>query len=206
MTEAVIAPAEEKKSPPLAIQFANVNGRFYKVKDQVPLPGDSRLVTREDVEAMTDEDLGKIYGEIAATSPKRFSTREVAIKSLLYQVSKMPEFDPSRPAPASAAKQGKSPKEKKEKAPKVPATYEVLAPLNAAEQLAGLAPQAQELFKVLVDLAHEVGSPLIAGEVLEKHFELPRIKEQLKTRQEAIRILGYYRRALEEHGLLRVSR
>ena len=188
--------------------LANVGGKFLKFKLASDLPKEvpsGDVITHETVSELTKDQISEIYGKVAGVGKKNFKDKKVAIESLVYQVAKMPTFDPNASPLAEAVKAGTKANKPAGKAPKSPDTFELLQPQNTDEVLRGLAPQARELVLIMVDLAKEVGSTKFGGEKLEEKLKVPEVAARLRTRQDPMRILQYYKGKLIGSGLIRVS-
>ena len=125
-----------------------------------------------------------------------------------YQVAKMAVFDPNAPKPEPAAKGAKPVKAadgEKKYARKTPDTFELLQPANLDEVVRGLAPQARALVSIMADLAKELGSASFGGAALEARLKVPEVAALLRTKQDPMRILAYYKGKLVSVGLIRVS-
>ena len=71
--------------------------------------------------------------------------------------------------------------------------------------LGGLAPQARALVSIMADLAKELGSASFGGAALEARLKVPEVAALLRTKQDPLRILQYYKGKLISVGLIRVS-
>ena len=132
----------------------------------------------------------------------------MAIESLAYQVAKMPVFDPNAPKPEPAAKGTKPAKAadgEKKYARKTPDTFELLQPAELDKVMRGLAPQARELVLIMTDLAKEKGATSFSGTDLNEKLKIPEVGARLRTKQDPLRILQYYKGKLIAVGLIKVS-
>ena len=202
-------PAKEE-SPAAATAFvvAKINDKWVRFKDKDSVPCGVDLVTEVIAAEMTVDDIGDLYSKIAGVSPKKFKNKKVAIESLAYQVAKMAVFDPNAPKPEPAAKGAKPAKVadgEKKYARKTPDTFELLQPAELDKVMRGLAPQARELVLIMTDLAKEKGAVSFAGNDLNEYLKKPEVAARLRTKQDPLRILQYYKGALISKGLVRVS-
>ena len=69
----------------------------------------------------------------------------------------------------------------------------------------GLAPQARELVLIMTDLAKEKGATSFSGTDLNEKLKIPEVGARLRTKQDPLRILQYYKGKLISVGLVRVS-
>ncbi len=186
--------------------------RFQKIED-LPKEDDAVIlaITNQTVSELTKDQIGEIYSQIVGTGKKNFKDKRIAIESLVYQVAKMPIFDPNASPLAAAvlagAKANKPAKsgEGKKYARKTPDTFELLQPPDVDKVLKALAPQARELVLIMADLAKEKGSTTFSGTDLNAKLETAESKERLRTRQPALRILQYYKGRLIGDGLIRTN-
>lgn len=202
-------PAKEE-SPAAATAFvaAKINDKWVRFKDKDSVPCGVDLVTEVIAAEMTVDDIGDLYSKIAGVSPKKFKNKKVAIESLAYQVAKMAIFDPNAPKPEPVAKGAKPVKAadgEKKYARKTPDTFELLQPAELDKVTRGLAPQARELVLIMTDLAKEKGAVTFAGNDLGEFLKKPEVAARLRTKQDPLRILQYYKGALISKGLVRVS-
>ena len=202
-------PAKEE-NPVAATAFvvAKTNDRWVRFKDKDSVPCGVDLVTEVIAAEMTVDDIGDLYSKIAGVSPKKFKNKKVAIESLAYQVAKMPVFDPNAPKPEPAAKGTKPAKAadgEKKYARKTPDTFELLQPAELDKVMRGLAPQARELVLIMTDLAKEKGATSFSGTDLNEKLKIPEVGARLRTKQDPLRILQYYRGKLISAGFVRVS-
>ena len=202
-------PAKEE-SPAAATAFvvAKINDKWVRFKDKDSVPCGVDLVTEVIAAEMTVDDIGDLYSKIAGVSPKKFKNKKVAIESLAYQVAKMVVFDPNAPKPEPAAKGAKPAKVadgEKKYARKTPDTFELLQPEKLDEVMRGLAPQARELVLIMTDLAKEKGATSFSGTDLNEKLKIPEVGARLRTKQDPLRILQYYRGKLIGVGLIRVT-
>ena len=200
---------------PDSFVLAKVSGAFLKFAsvDQVPAEGvELGPLDAESLGSLTLEQMGEVYGSVAGVNPKKFKTKEVGIESILYQARKMPTFDPSRPRVAATAPAPKSKKDKAARSADVSGgkfarkegeVFELVAPENSASVVAKLAPQAQELLLIIAELAKEKGSATVLGADLNAALSRPEVKDRLRTKQDPLRILQYYKGKLIGSGLLR---
>ena len=203
------APAKEE-SPAAATAFvvAKINDKWVRFKDKDSVPCGVDLVTEVIAAEMTVDDIGDLYSKIAGVSPKKFKNKKVAIESLAYQVAKMAVFDPNAPKPepvAKGAKPAKAADGEKKYARKTPDTFELLQPEKLDEVMRGLAPQARELVLIMTDLAKEKGATSFSGTDLNEKLRIPEVGARLRTKQDPLRILQYYRGKLIGVGLIRVT-
>ena len=203
-------PAKEE-SPAAATAFvvAKINDKWVRFKDKDSVPCGVDLVTEVIAAEMTVDDIGDLYSKIAGVSPKKFKNKKVAIESLAYQVAKMTVFDPSvpkpEPPPVKGGKATPSVNGEKKYARKTPDTFELLQPAELDKVMRGLAPQARELVLIMTDLAKEKGAVTFAGNDLGEFLKKPEVAARLRTKQDPLRILQYYKGALISKGLVRVS-
>ena len=202
-------PAKEE-NPVAATTFvvAKTNDRWVRFKDKDSVPCGVDLVTEVIAAEMTVDDIGDLYSKIAGVSPKKFKNKKVAIESLAYQVAKMAIFDPNAPKPEPAAKGAKPAKAadgEKKYARKTPDTFELLQPAELDKVMRGLAPQARELVLIMTDLAKEKGATSFSGTDLNEKLKIPEVGARLRTKQDPLRILQYYKGKLISVGLVRVS-
>ena len=80
-----------------------------------------------------------------------------------------------------------------------------LQPKVTAEVVRGLAPQARALVSIMADLAKELGSASFGGAALEARLKVPEVAALLRTKQDPMRILAYYKGKLVSVGMIRVS-
>ena len=203
------APAKEE-NPAIAMAFvvAKVDGKYIRFQDVEAAPKDTLVLTNDVVSGMTMTEISELYSAIAGVSPKKFKDKRVAIESLAYQVVKMAIFDPNAPKPEPAAKGAKPAKAadgEKKYARKTPDTFELLQPAELDKVMRGLAPQARELVLIMTDLAKEKGATSFSGTDLNEKLKIPEVGARLRTKQDPLRILQYYKGKLISVGLIRVS-
>ena len=199
---------EENPAAATAFVVAKINDRWVRFKDKDSVPCGVDLVTEVIAAEMTVDDIGDLYSKIAGVSPKKFKNKKVAIESLAYQVVKMPVFDPNAPKPEPAAKGAKPAKAadgEKKYARKTPDTFELLQPAELDKVMRGLAPQARELVLIMTDLAKEKGATSFSGTDLNEKLKIPEVGARLRTKQDPLRILQYYKGKLISVVLVRVS-
>jgi len=188
------------KAAPFVV--ARVDDKYVRLALGASAPEGVPTFTSETVAGMTIVEISEIYSKIVGTSPKKFKDKRVALESLAYQVAKMPIFDPSAPKPEPAARAVGG---KRERASKSPDTFELLQPANLDEVVRGLAPQARALVSIMADLAKELGSASFGGAALEARLKVPEVAALLRTKQDPMRILTYYKGKLVSVGMIRVS-
>ena len=191
-----------------AFVVAKVDGKYVRLPNKESAPPDVEVITEETVAEMTKDAIGELYSAIAGVSPKKFKDKRVAIESLAYQVVKMAIFDPNAPKPEPAAKGAKPAKAadgEKKYARKTPDTFELLQPAELDKVMRGLAPQARELVLIMTDLAKEKGATSFSGTDLNEKLKIPEVGARLRTKQDPLRILQYYKGKLISVGLVRVS-
>jgi hypothetical protein len=202
---------EEKPATSMEFVVAKVGGKFlrFATREAVPSEGvDEGPYTPDIVREMTKEAIGELYSAVAGVSPKKFKDKRVAIESLAYQVAKMAIFDPSAPKPepvAKGVKPAKAADGEKKYARKTPDTFELLQPAELDKVMRGLAPQARELVLIMTDLAKEKGATSFSGTDLNEKLKIPEVGARLRTKQDPLRILQYYKGKLISVGLIRVS-
>jgi hypothetical protein len=192
--------------------------RWVRLAPAFKPPADAEIVDIAAINAMDDEAIGKLYGEVGKVSNKKFKHKGVAVESTVYQIMRMKIWDPDAPeteATAVLAGDAKARAAKKERkasaaaAPKVARgsskVYELLSPPDSAAVLGKLPPQARELVLMLTEVAAEAGSTKIAGAAVIARMSKEDAVSRLRTVQPAMRILGYYTKQLEEAGLLKVA-
>lgn len=188
---------------------AKLDGRFRRFQDTGVVPEKATdRVTLESLDKMTMDAIAEMYGDVTGQIPKNFKTKAIAVESLVYQLNKLPMFDPSAAvAPTTVVKSKGSTASTTPAAPKEKTknTFELLAPANSKEVLQGLAPQARELVLIMTDVAQETGSATFGEDVLQKKLAIPEVGARLNTRQDPNRILQYYKGKLIGAGLIRVS-
>jgi hypothetical protein len=212
-------PAKEEKpaTSVTSMEFvvAKVGGKFlrFATREAVPSEGiEEGPYNLDVVNDMTVETVGELYSKIAGVSPKKFKNKKVAVESLSYQVAKMPIFDPNavKSPLAEAVKAGARANKPaadgdKKYARKTPDTFELLQPAELDKVMRGLTPQARELVLIMTDLAKEKGAVSFAGNDLNEYLKKPEVAARLRTKQDPLRILQYYKGALISKGLVRVS-
>jgi hypothetical protein len=202
---------EEKPATSVEFVVAKVGGKFLRFATREAVPGEGieeGPYNLDVVNDMTVEAVGELYSKIAGVSPKKFKNKKVAIESLAYQVAKMAVFDPNAPKPEPAAKGTKPAKAtdgEKKYARKTPDTFELLQPAELDKVMRGLAPQARELVLIMTDLAKEKGATSFSGTDLNEKLKIPEVGARLRTKQDPLRILQYYRGKLIGVGLVRVT-
>ena len=203
---------EEKPATSMEFVVAKVGGKFlrFATREAVPSEGvDEGPYTPDIVREMTKEAIGELYSAVAGVSPKKFKDKRVAIESLAYQVAKMTVFDPSvpkpEPPPVKGGKATPSVNGEKKYARKTPDTFELLQPAELDKVMRGLAPQARELVLIMTDLAKEKGATSFSGTDLNEKLKIPEVGARLRTKQDPLRILQYYKGKLISVGLIRVS-
>lgn len=186
-------------------------GKFLRFKslEDLPKEGTTLAITNQTVGELTKDEIGNIYSQIVGTGKKNFKDKKIAIESLVYQIAKLPVFDPNASPLAEAVKAGakanKPTKEGKKYERKTPDTFELLQPEEVDKVLRGLAPQARELVLIMADLAKEKGSTTFSGEDLNAKLKIAEVGARLRTKQDPLRILQYYKGKLISSGLIRVS-
>ena len=203
-----VSAKEESPAAATAFVVAKINDKWVRFKDKDSVPCGVDLVTEVIAAEMTVDDIGDLYSKIAGVSPKKFKNKKVAIESLAYQVAKMAVFDPNAPKPEPAAKGTKPAKAadgEKKYARKTPDTFELLQPAELDKVMRGLAPQARELVLIMTDLAKEKGATSFSGTDLNEKLKIPEVGARLRTKQDPLRILQYYRGKLIGVGLVRVT-
>lgn len=192
--------------------IGKINGLFVKFPNLEAVPEGTEAIVGENVKAMSKDAIDSLYSDVARISmPKKFKSKIVALESLEYQVNKLPEYGA---AASTAVRSTDSPMAaavlsgaKANKVPKVPkkdsSTYELLSPPNVDEVLKSLAPQARELVAIFADLAKEKASTTFTGADVEAFFKRPEVAARLRTRQEPVRILTYYKGILISKGMIR---
>jgi hypothetical protein len=192
-----------------AFVVAKVDGKYVRLLNKESAPPDVEVITEATVAEMTKDAIGELYSAIAGVSPKKFKDKRVAVESLAYQVAKMSVFDPNAPKPEPAAKGAKPVKAAadgdKKYARKTPDTFELLQPAELDKVMRGLAPQARELVLIMTDLAKEKGATSFSGTDLNEKLKIPEVGARLRTKQDPLRILQYYKGKLISVGLIRVS-
>jgi len=184
--------------------LAKIDGKLLRFQDAGAVPEGSETITLESAREMTKEALGALYADVAHTSPKNFKDKKVAIDSIVYQVAKMPVFDPNAPKVAAAPTELK--KKEQKAAAKAAEVIELLCPTELPKVLEGIAPQARELVLIMGELVTETGNEAkFTSSQLAKKLASEGISERLKTRQEPGRIFAYYKGVLIGKGLIRVS-
>jgi hypothetical protein len=189
---------------------AKLGGKFLRFQTVEEVPADAEAaITLASASAMTKEQLGEIYSFVAGVSPKNFKSAKIALDSLTYQVGKMPIFDPSAPKaePVVAGKgEAKASKGTGEKfARKSDEMFELLSPPETAKVLQGLAPQARELVLIMTELAAEKKDTKFSGADLNAKLKIPEVSARLRTKQDPLRILQYYKGRLIGAGLIKTS-
>ena len=203
-----VSAKEESPAAATAFVVAKINDKWVRFKDKDSVPCGVDLVTEVIAAEMTVDDIGDLYSKIAGVSPKKFKNKKVAIESLAYQVAKIAVFDPNAPKPEPAAKGTKPAKAadgEKKYARKTPDTFELLQPAELDKVMRGLAPQARELVLIMTDLAKEKGATSFSGTDLNEKLKIPEVGARLRTKQDPLRILQYYKGKLISVGLIRVS-
>lgn len=195
---------DEKDDLVMDFAIAKLDGKFLRFKTAEMVPSGIEAITEESINEMTKEKLGELYGAVAGVEAKKFKDRRVAVDSLLYQFGKLPKYDPVAPAetkPAKAtapAKVGKHQKKDTE-------VYKVMSPPNSSKILGGLAPQARELFLIMVELAESQNSDSFSGADLDLKLNQDSSMKRLNTRQDPGRILSYYKGKMIGLGLIQTS-
>ena len=187
---------------------AKVDGKYVRFQDTEAAPKDTLVLTNDVVSGMTMTEISELYSAVAGVPSKKFKDKRVAIESLAYQVAKMAIFDPNAPKPAPAAKVTKSVKVaggEEKSARKTPDTFELLQPAELDKVMRELAPQARELVLIMTDLAKEKGATSFSGTDLNEKLKIPEVGARLRTKQDPLRILQYYRGKLIGVGLVRVT-
>ena len=206
---------EEQTTQPVAkapeFTLVKISDRYRKFADisDVPAGTDAaNVIVAESLGEMTKDQLGELYGAVAGVAAKKFKDKKVAIESILYQVAKMPIFDPDAPAQtpqsaavAAGAKANKAAGAPRESKPKGIAGLELKTPEDATA-LGKMAPQARELVSILADLAKEKGTTALSGADVEARIKSQSTIDRLRTKQPPERILAYYRKALVEAGFI----
>jgi hypothetical protein len=187
-------------APTAPLVVARINGRHFRTSDPSKLPEGSELATREQIEVMPIEELNELYSAVAGVPLKKFKAREVAKESVFYQIGKLPEYggavkpsaEPSS-RPAAGARRSK-----------VPETIELL-PVLDEKAIGSLAPQARELLLMMAEIAKENGATSFSSTLLESRLKEPKSAERLRTRQDPVRIMLYYRSKLVDNGFIKIS-
>lgn len=203
---------EENPATPMEFIVAKVGGRFLRFASRESLPSEGVEEGPYDlniINGMSKEAIGDLYSDVASVSPKKFKDRKVAIDSFAYQVAKLPLFDPNPAKPAPAAKAEKlaatSGESEKKYARKTSDTFELVKPDELDKVMRELAPQARELVLIMTDLAREKNSTSFSSAELSEKLKIPEVAAKLRTKQDPLRILQYYKGKLVSVGLLRVS-
>ena len=204
---------QEEVAAPVAkvVMFviAKVGEKYVRFADLASVPEGAEPITQDTAAEMTKDAIGEVYSTIAGVPSKKFKDKKIGLESLAYQVAKMRIFDPSAPAPAAKAekpaKVAKVAGEKVPRAAKTPSTLELAQPENLEEALRGLAPQARELITIMADLAKSKGAPSFSSAELDEYIKRPEVAARLRTKQDPLRILQYYRGKLISAGFVRVS-
>ena len=183
---------------------AKVGGKFVRFPTAVAVPKGSEPIDLEAVSAMTRDAIGEMYGAIAGVPKKNFKSKQVAVESVVYQVAKMAIFDPSA-ATVAPGVAGPGAEGKRGGRRKANGTLELLQPANVDEVLRALAPQARELVLIMTDLAKEKGTTAFGISDLEAELKVPGVAARLRTKQDSLRILQYYKGKLIAVGLIKVS-
>ena len=194
--------------------IGKINGAFVKFPNLEAVPEGTEAIVGESVKAMSKDAIDSLYSDVARISmPKKFKSKIVALESLEYQVNKLPEYgaaakvqgtETGRISAGSPGAQRGVPAVKVAKVPKKDSsTYELLSPPNVDEVLKSLAPQARELVAIFADLAKEKASTTFTGADVEEFFKRPEVAARLRTRQEPVRILTYYKGILISKGMIR---
>jgi hypothetical protein len=177
-------------------------GKTYRKFERLEVvPAGTSVLDREDLDAMSKEELEEVYANIAGTDPKVFPSWGMALANVLFQVEEMRIYHPEPEQEES----DEDPKVGKQKRLRGPDTYTLLVPLSdkAREGLAKLPRQARECLNIMLELASSKDSFSFSEKDLKTSFE--GCKERLATRQEPWRILQYYRKDLEGAGIVQVS-
>lgn len=197
------------KAPEFFLAKVGETYRKFAFANDVPDTVDAAAVVASSALAdKTKDELGELYGAVAGVAAKKFKDKKVAIESILYQVAKMPIFDPDAPAQtpqsaavAAGAKANKAAGTPRESKPKGIAGLELKTPEDTAA-LGKMAPQARELVAILVELAKEKGTMTLSGADVEARIKSQNTIDRLRTKQPPERILAYYRKQLVEAGFI----
>lgn len=221
-TATATAPALKQPGLERKLEFivGKVKGKFYRFSTITNVPTDTVATTSETVTQMTTADVGILYGEIAKVPTKKFKDKKVATESLVYQIAKLPFFDPdaapsflgaalaksksAQPTAASAATTGAS-TSKSGATPKTAGALELCQVPDLAAALTGLAPQAKELILIMAEIVKEKGSTKFSDDDVAAKLAIPEIAAKLHTKQEPIRIFKYYKGRLADAGFIKVG-
>jgi hypothetical protein len=162
------------------------------------------IITHDNVNSLTKDQIGDLYGQLAGVAPKKFKDKAIAVESLLYQVGKVKVHVPGAEKTGKAEKAGKAAGTTAEKAAakERTTTFVLLAPADAADKLKTLPPQAQAVVSALADVAKAQGGMEVSGKALEERLKAA--DSPLKTGQPVMRIVGYYKSKLIGAGLIQV--
>ena len=186
--------------------LAKVGGKLLRFAAVESVPEGAETITLESVQELPKDKIGELYGTVAGVSPKHFKDKRMAIESLIYQVAKMPIYDPNAPKPEARPGESKKAAASGEKfVRKSNETFELLTPPDTEKVLRDLAPQARELILIMTELAKEKGSTTFSGAELNSKLKIPEVGARLRTKQDPLRILQYYKGKLIGAGLVRTS-
>ena len=201
-------------APQIDVAFGIVAGRpvrFFEPKEEQE-GHDGPVYLLSKLSDMPLEDLGKLYGMIAGTTPKHFKSMDVAVESVAYQVHKLYVYDPNAPKVVPQQQvRGSSRKAlfvdsgETKTVRRAPSTYELLTPPDVDKVLRSLAPQAREIVAIMAELVAETKSNTFSETALEERLKRADVVERLRTRQEPTRILQYYKGKLITVGMVKLS-
>ncbi len=207
-----------EKVQPTGWRVAKVGSQYVQIAENLEIPADVTYITREGVEERKLEDIAIVYGLVARVSPKKFKNKQLAMESMDYQVGKLQvlnSFEVKQEAPVEpkTAVEGEGEAEvdprpkayivqEKERAARVRPSIRLLTPADPAKCMESLAPQAKMLVSILTDAALERENVLFTTQQLTELMNTEESVARLKTRQEGVRIMMYYRRDLIESGLI----
>jgi hypothetical protein len=185
--------------------LAKVGGKLLRFAAVESVPEGAETITLESVQELPKDKIGELYGTVAGVSPKHFKDKRMAIESLIYQVAKMPIYDPSAVKPEAKPGEAKKTAAGEKFVRKSNETFELLTPPDTEKVLRDLAPQARELILIMTELAKEKGSTTFSGSELNSKLKIPEVGARLRTKQDPLRILQYYKGKLIGAGLVRTS-
>jgi hypothetical protein len=173
------------------------NNSLVRFNTITEVPAGTSVITAEDLEDISIQEITEIYSSIAGTPPKKFRTRAIAVESLVQKIGEMPfhQLEPESVVEDIEAKRKYTRKN--------PNVFEIL-------------PQTPETPRKIEDIAPQGKAAMDLLYAAVKHFKTNRIEEKdlmeffreeknamtLHTRQDPWRIFQYYRAQLTRAGIV----
>ena len=141
------------ESTEVGFVVAKIGGAFkrFRTLGHVPAGTEQVFTGEEDFAELKLKEIAEIYSAVTGQELKKFKDKKVGIKNLIYQFAKLPEMAEEEEAaldePAAPAKSGR-----RKYVKQVRGLYRVMASTrDILKAISELAPQAQAVYKVMVD-------------------------------------------------------